>query len=106
LANANRNDLVAASGTVNNGIVFEDTLTNVQPTSSGIKKPGIPAAAPDWLRTSLEILEGRRGNAIEIPAQQTLTFSSTPTKAECEALYAYVNSVRDATEAILNRLDG
>jgi hypothetical protein len=106
LANANRNDLVAASGTVNNGIVFEDALTGVKATSAGIKKPGIPATAPDWLRTILETVIGRRGNAIVIPSAQTLTFSSTPTKAECEALYAYVNSVRDATEAILNRLDG
>jgi len=106
LARTNRNDLVSASGIVNNGIVFEDALTGVKATSSGIKKPGIPATAPDWLRTILETVIGRRGNAIEIPSAQTLTFSATPTKAECEALYQYTNSVRDAVEQILNRLDG
>jgi hypothetical protein len=106
LARTNRNDLVAASGIVNNGIVFEDALTGVKATSSGIKKPGIPATAPDWLRTSLEIIEGRRGNAIEIPLAQDLSFSSTPTKAECEALYQYTNTIRDAVEKVLNRLDG
>jgi hypothetical protein len=86
--------------------VVSDAFRTPASVSAGIKKPGIPATAPDWLRTSLEILEGRRGNAIEIPAQQTLAFSATPTKAECEALYQYTNTVRDAVESILNRLDG
>lgn len=70
-----------------------------------MKKPGIPDTAPRWLRDWLEILAGRRRNRITAPALRTLTFSSPPTKAECEALYAYVNDVRSAVDAILTRLD-
>lgn len=69
------------------------------------KKPGIPSGTPDWLRTMLEIIVGRRGNAIDAPKFQTLTFSATPTKTECEALYAYLNDVRQGVEDILTRLD-
>lgn len=70
-----------------------------------VKKPGIPAGTPEWLKTLLEIVIGRRGNAIEVPEFQTLTFSAAPTKAECEALYSYTNDIRTSVENILARLD-
>ncbi|MDN5752405.1 MAG: hypothetical protein L0H15_03860 [Nitrosospira sp.] len=70
-----------------------------------IKKPGIPAGTPEWLRTMLEIIVGRRGNKIEVPKHQTLIFSATPTQAECEALYAYANTIRDSLEQLINRMD-
>lgn len=70
-----------------------------------MKKPGIPDTTPRWLRDWLEILTGRRRNKIAVPLPRTLTFSASPTKAECEALYAYCNDVRSAVEAILTRLD-
>jgi len=70
-----------------------------------MKKPAIPDGTPVWLRVTLEIITGRRRNAIEAPAPRALTFSSPPTKAECEALYAYVNDVRNKLDALLSRLD-
>lgn len=70
-----------------------------------MKKPAIPDGTPVWLRTTLEILCGRRKNGISIPPARTLTFSSPPTQAECEALYAYVNEVRTALDRLLTRLD-
>jgi hypothetical protein len=39
------------------------------------------------------------------PPLRNLTFSATPTKTECEALYSYVNDVRASLDALLNRLD-
>jgi hypothetical protein len=72
---------------------------------TGIKKPGIPADAPAWLKTMMEIVLGRRGNAVPIPARETLTFSASPTKAECEALYAYVNKIQGALDQIITRFD-
>lgn len=97
---------LGGAGTITLIGVVADAFRASAATSSGIKKPGIPSTAPDWLRTILETVIGRRGNAIEIPASQDLSFSSTPTQAECEALYQYTNTVRDAVEQILNRLDG
>jgi hypothetical protein len=88
------------------GIVADAFLSSQAASSAGIKKPGIPSGTPDWLKTSLETLEGRRGNAITPPSFQTLTFSATPTKAECESLYAYVNTIQNALEQLLNRMDG
>ena len=73
--------------------------------SRAIKKPGVPNGTPDWLKTIVEIQLGRRGNAITVPSLQTLTFSATPTKAECEALYSYVNDIRSALADLLNRFD-
>jgi hypothetical protein len=70
-----------------------------------MKKPSIPDGTPVWLRTTLEILTGRRKNAIVPPAPRTLTFSNPPTQAECEALYAYVNDVRNVLDRVLSRLD-
>lgn len=70
-----------------------------------MSKPPIPSSAPPWLRTTLEILTGRRRNKIAVPAAQTLTFSASPTKAECEALYAYVGDVRSALAQLIERMD-
>lgn len=70
-----------------------------------MKKPGIPANAPGWLRIMLEILTGRRGNKFTVPPARQLTFSAIPTKAECEALYAYLNEVRATVEDIARRFD-
>lgn len=87
------------------GTIPEPGMTTRAAETSGIKKPGIPNGTPDWLKTMLETVIGRRGNAIEVPKFQTLTFSASPTKAECEAMYAYTNDVRRAVEDILTRLD-
>ena len=87
------------------GTVPEPSLTTGIDRIIRVKKPGIPAGTPEWLKTLLEIVIGRRGNAIEVPGFQTLTFSATPTKAECEALYSYTNDIRISVENILARLD-
>lgn len=71
----------------------------------GIKKPGIPADAPAWLRVMLEIMLGRRGNAVTVPVRQSLTFSAVPTQAECEALYAYANTLQDTLDQLITRFD-
>jgi hypothetical protein len=92
-------------GKVSDGIVVEADLTTGITPADKIKKPGIPVDAPAWLRTFLETLAGRRGNKIEVPKFQTLEFSATPTKAECEALYAYANEIRTAVNDIIVRLD-
>ncbi|KIO48184.1 LamG-like jellyroll fold domain-containing protein [Nitrosospira sp. NpAV] len=97
---------LSGSGTISDGIMVEAALRASLARTMRMKKPGIPAGTPEWLKTLLEIIIGRRGNAIEIPRFQTLTFSATPTKAECEALYAYTNEVRRSVENILARLDG
>ncbi|HEU4854390.1 MAG TPA: hypothetical protein VFS89_03780 [Nitrosospira sp.] len=105
LTYTNANDTLSAFGTVNNGVMVEAALITGTATSSGIKKPGIPENAPAWLRTTLEILEGRRGNRVTIPAAANLTFSATPTQAECEALYEYTNDIRTALSSIISRFD-
>lgn len=86
------------------GIVPDAFLASMT-VSTAIKKPGVPTGTPDWLKTTIEIILGRRGNKITPPAEQSLTFSATPTKAECEALYQYTNSVRTAISDLINRLD-
>ena len=95
----------SSTGATNNGIVTEAALTTGIPDIDRLKKPGIPADTPDWLKTTLEILEGRRGNAIVVSKPQTLTFSATPTKAECEALYAYVAENNRALNSLIVRFD-
>ncbi len=87
------------------GVVPDGWLTS-QKVSSVMKKPGIPTDTPDWLKTMIEILTGRRCNKIAVPPLQNLTFSATPTKAECEALYSYVNDIRASLDSLVNRLDG
>ncbi|ODT85354.1 MAG: hypothetical protein ABS69_00855 [Nitrosomonadales bacterium SCN 54-20] len=93
-----------AGKTTDLGIVVDAFLSSMG-RSTAIKKPGIPANTPEWLRNMLEILVGRRNNKITVPASQNLTFSTTPTKAECEALYSYVNEVRTSLESLINRFD-
>lgn len=97
---------LAGTGAISDGIMVEAALTTGIAETTRIKKPGIPAGTPEWLKTMLEILTGRRGNRVEAPRFQTLTFSATPTKAECEALYGYTNTVRDSLEQLINRMDG
>lgn len=93
-----------AGKTTDLGIVVDAFLSSMG-RSTAIKKPGIPVNTPEWLKTLLEILIGRRNNKITVPKFEELTFSSTPTKAECEALYSYVNSVRSSLESLINRFD-
>ena len=93
-----------AGKSVDQGIVADAFLSSMA-VSTAIKKPGIPSGTPPWLKTFLEIFAGRRGNKIEVPKFQSLEFSATPTKAECEALYAYTNKVRTAVNEIITRLD-
>lgn len=70
-----------------------------------MRKPAIPDGTAPWLRTMLEIIIGRRRNAIPIPPARKLTFSEPPTQAECEALYEYVSDVRNALASLIQRLD-
>ncbi len=95
----------AGTGAVSDGIVVEAALSTGVAPMLRIKKPGIPAGTPEWLKTMIELLTGRRGNRIMPPAFRALTFSAVPTRAECEALYAYTNDVRIAVERIITRLD-
>ena len=97
---------LSGTGAISDGIVVEAALTTGVAETVRIKKPGIPAGTPEWLKTMLEILTGRRGNRIEAPRFQALTFSTMPTRAECEALYRYTNTVRDSLEQLINRMDG
>lgn len=106
VAATNINDAGLAYVTVNDGIIVEVALTTGVSAEPMGKKPGIPAGTVDWLKTTIELITGRRGNRIAVPPAQTLTFSATPTQAECEALYSYTNDVRDSLEKIINRLDG
>ncbi|SOD42350.1 hypothetical protein [Nitrosovibrio sp. Nv4] len=93
-----------AGKAVDKGIVADAFLSSMA-VSTAIKKPGIPVGTAPWLKTLLEILTGRRGNKITVPKFEELTFSTIPTKAECEALYSYVNSVRSSLESLINRFD-
>ncbi|WP_025039854.1 hypothetical protein [Nitrosospira briensis] len=95
----------AATGAVSDGIEVEAALSTGMAPTLRIKKPGIPAGTPEWLKTMIELLTGRRGNRIMPPAFRALTFSAVPTRTECEALYAYTNDVRNAVERIITRLD-
>lgn len=97
-----------STGAWSTGIVFESALIagDISPPENLIiKKPGIPTGTPDWEKTMFEILTGRRGNAVPIPIQPALTFSATPTQAECQALFSYVNLIRDAQEKLITRFD-
>lgn len=76
-----------------------------------MKKPPLNRGYPPdqaWVKAvteNVETITGRRGNKIAVPGAQVLTFSATPTKAQCEALNAYVNTVRSAVEKLILRLD-
>ncbi|HEU4854304.1 MAG TPA: hypothetical protein VFS89_03340 [Nitrosospira sp.] len=95
----------AGTSTISNAIVVEASLISGIVEAFRIKKPGIPPGTPEWLKTMIEILIGRRGNRIAVPKFQALTFSATPTRAECEALYRYTNAVRDSLEQLITRMD-
>ncbi|SFN73180.1 hypothetical protein [Nitrosospira briensis] len=95
----------AGISTISNAIVVEASLISGIVEAFRIKKPGIPPGTPEWLKTMIEILTGRRGNRIAVPRFQALTFSATPTRAECEALYRYTNAVRDSLEQLITRMD-
>lgn len=75
------------------------------------KKREIPVglvASPDWIAAvtdQLQIITGRRRNSIFVAPQPNLTFSASPTQAECQALFNYVNQVRTALAAVVMRLD-
>ena len=78
-----------------------------------MKKKQIPetngAATPDFVRAvkdNIEVLTGRRKNAINLPETRTLTFSSPPTQAECQALNEYVNAWAEAVRTLVGRSDG
>lgn len=94
-----------AGKAVDVGVIADAWLSNLDGGTGGIKKPGIPSDTDPWLKTTMEIMMGRRGNAIEVPAKKELTFSATPTKAECEELYNYTNSMRDKLEQLIRRFD-
>lgn len=94
-----------AGKTLDVGVITDPFLALLIAEATRIKKPGIPSDTPAWLKTMIEILTGRRGNAVAIPAKQTLTFSASPTQAECEALYAYANTLQDALNQIITRFD-
>ena len=57
------------------------------------------------VRENLEIITGRRNNKIAIPTLTVLTFSATPTKAECAALDYKVNEVYKLLLKVIDRLD-
>lgn len=103
-AGAQQNN-ISGTGATSNGVVADEWLTNLKTTSYGIKKAGIPNDAPAWLKTDMEIVLGRRNNRVPVPVKRTLTFSATPTKDECEALYAYVNDMQDSLNRLITRFD-
>lgn len=94
-----------AGKAVDLGIVVDIWINPPGPVFDGPQKPGIPAGTEEWLKTMLEILTGRRGNSIDVPEIPDLTFSATPTQAECEALYASLKKTRDALNEFKKRLD-
>lgn len=59
----------------------------------------------DAARGWLQIICGRRGNRIVPVPAPVLTFSGSPTQAECEALLAYTNRVNATLTALIDRLD-
>ena len=85
--------------------IFTATATGRSAKVVGIQKPDIPSDAQPWLKTTLEIMMGRRGNAIDVPEIPEITFSATPTQAECEALYSSVKAMRDALNQLKGRFD-
>lgn len=95
----------ARAGSITDGVMVESALTTGSVSRIRVRKPGVPAGTPEWLKTMIEILTGRRGNRISTPPFRPLTFSDTPTRTECEALYSYTNEVREAVEKIVTRLD-
>lgn len=85
--------------------VIVDQWYGTGTTRNGIKKAGIPSTAPEWLRTNWEIILGRRGNAIDVPEIPELTFSATPTQAECQALFDHLKATNVALRQFKDRFD-
>ena len=75
------------------------------------KKLQIPAgttATPEFVRATrdnIDVITGRKGGKTELPALQNLTFSATPTQAQCQALNSYVNSLIEALQALVGRIE-
>lgn len=69
--------------------------TSGQPTSEFVQA----------VKDNIEVFAGRRKNKITVPTLQTLTFSATPTKAECDALNAYLNAWGAAFKLLVARFD-
>lgn len=94
-----------AGKAVDLGVIADPWRSVITGSSTGIKKAGIPSDAPAWLRTNMEIILGRRNNAIDVPEIPDLTFSPTPTQAECEALFNSLKATRDALNQFKDRFD-
>jgi hypothetical protein len=86
------------------GAIF-DQWHGIETAKAAIKKAGIPSTTPEWLRTNMEIILGRRGNAIDVPETPELTFSATPTQAECQALFDHVKATNEALQQFKERFD-
>lgn len=87
------------------GIIIDVWINPPGPVFNGPQKPGIPAGTEAWLKTMLEILTGRRGNAIDVPDIPDLTFSATPTQAECQALFDHLKATNAALRQFKDRFD-
>jgi hypothetical protein len=87
------------------GIIVDSWVSTTTTKSAGIQKPGIPSGTDPWLKNTLEILMGRRGNAIDVPDMPDITFSSTPTQDECQALYDANKLTRDLLRQLKDRFD-
>ena len=75
-----------------------------------IKKPAIPESWPpspmllQSMKDSLETVMGRRKNRLSLPAARNLTFSASPTQAQCEALRDYVNEIRTFLSELMENI--
>lgn len=87
------------------GIIVDQFINVTTKVFTGPQKPGIPSGTDPWLKNMLEIMNGRRGNAIDVPDIPELTFSSTPTQAQCEALYDALKITNDRLRQLKNRFD-
>lgn len=85
--------------------IIVDQWYGTDTASTGIKKAGIPNDAPKWLKTNMEIILGRRGNSIDLPELPELTFSATPTQAECQALFDNLKATYSAVKQFKDRFD-
>ena len=63
--------------TADKGIVADVFLSSLV-RSTAIKKPGVPKGTPEWLKTTLEIVLGRRGNAITVPSRSNINLLCNP----------------------------
>ncbi len=77
-----------------------------------MKKESVPETngqpTPQFVRSvkdNIDVMAGRRKNKLSLPTVQTLTFSSPPTQAQCQALNSYVNSILLALQQLAARFD-